>query len=366
MDKISQKISTETSWDLYTTNDGGWDAMLSACESAKESIDLEQFIFMTDDIGKRFIDICSKKANEGVKVRFLWDAAGSFSFFGSNIVEELKAKGIELVFFKTLFPSIFKFHKYRSWYFRNHKRTLVIDNKIGFTGSICVSDKMRNWRDTVVKIDGPVVEEMQKEFERTWNRALGKKSEKIKRVKSREEFRYVTNYPFPKRHLLYKEIIEAIRNAKKSIYITTPYFIPTRHLSKILRSASRRGVDIKVIVPQWSDHSEVDLCSRSFFMKMLKVGIKIYLYKGEMIHSKTITIDGTWSSVGTLNLDSVSLLYNFEANIISTNNLFTKELVEHFSMDLKDTEEVTIESWKNRYWFEKLSTSFMRLFRDFL
>ena len=161
-------------------------------------------------------------------------------------------------------------------------------------------------------------------------------------------------------------MIRAVRCAKKSIYITTPYFVPTRHLSRILRSASKRGVDVKVIVPQWSDHPAVDLCSRSFFMKMLKVGIKIYLYKGEMIHSKTITIDGTWSSVGTLNLDSVSLLYNFEANIISTNNLFTKELVEHFSMDLKDTEEVTIENWKNRYWFERLSTSFMRLFRDFL
>lgn len=366
MDKLIKESTVPTSWNFYTTNDEGWDAMLQACEDAKESIDLEQFIFIRNDIGNKFIDVCSRKAALGVKVRFLWDAAGSFSFYNSSTITELKEKGIELVFFKTLFPSIFKFHNYKSWYLRNHKRTLVVDNKIGFTGSICFSDEMKNWRDTVVRLDVPVVKEMQEEFESTWNRAKNRKKDKVHKSKSGSEFRYVTNYPFIRKHFLYKETIEAIRTARKSILITTPYFVPTRHLSKVIRGAGKRGVEIKIIVPLWSDHPIVDLCSRSFYTKMLKAGVRIYLYKGEMVHSKTMIVDGKWSSVGTLNMDAASLLYNFEANIISTNVLFASELTEHFNTDLKDTDEVTYEVWNNRFWVEKFFGYFARFLRDFL
>lgn len=361
---------TKTSWNLYTSNEEGWDAMLEACNSAKKTIDIEQFIFITNEIGQKFLDVCKKKAKEGVKVRLLWDAAGSFSFFGSNIAEELKEYGIELVFFKTLLPSFFTVHNYKSWYFRNHKRTLVVDSKVGFTGSICVSDEMKNWRDTVVRIEGSVVGDMEKEFETMWRRALKKGKDQdtplAQRDHSEEEFEYVANYPFPKKHEINKRLFRAIREAKKHIYITTPYFVPTRQLSKVLRAAARRGVEIKLIIPEWSDHPVVDLCSRSFFTKMLKVGMRIYLYKGKMIHSKTIIIDGNWASVGTLNLDTVSLLYNFEANLITTNSPFNKELSAHFENDLLETEEITYEKWKSRYWVEKFFGFFMRLFRDFL
>ncbi len=366
MDKLIKESTVSTTWNFYTTNDEGWDAMLQACEDAKESIDLEQFIFIRNDIGNKFIEVCSRKAALGVKVRFLWDAAGSFSFYSSSTITELKEKGIELVFFKTLFPSIFKFHNYKSWYLRNHKRTLVVDNKIGFTGSICFSDEMKNWRDTVVRLDGPVVEDMKKEFESTWNRAKNRIKDKIHKSKSSNEFRYVTNYPFIRKHFLYKETIEAIKAARKSILITTPYFVPTRHLSKVIRGAGKRGVEIKIIVPLWSDHPIVDLCSRSFYTRMLKAGVKIYLYKGEMVHSKTMIVDSKWSSVGTLNLDAASLLYNFEANIVSTNALFASELTEHFNIDLKDTDEVTFEMWNNRFWVEKFFGYFARFLRDFL
>jgi len=357
---------TKTSWELYTGNEEGWSAMLDACAQAKESIDLEQFIFMTDSVGKRFIDTCAEKAKEGVKVRFLWDAAGSFSFYGSTIIDELKEKGIELVFFKTLFPSILKYHDYKSWYLRNHRRTLVIDGKVGFTGSICFSNEMINWRDTVVKIEGPVVNEMLYEFNVMWQRAL---KEPISYDKSEivdSEFEYVTNYPLPRRHNLYKEVIHAIRDAKDYVYITTPYFVPTRHLSRVIRASAKRGVDVKIIIPESSDHPIVDMCSRSFFTKMLKAGVKIYLYRGNMIHSKTIVIDDSWSTIGTLNLDTASLIYNFEANIVTTNLKFTQELKEHFEVDLLETREITYKEWSSRFWLEKLFDSFARLLRDFM
>lgn len=356
----------ETIWKFYTSNEEALNAMIEACDNAKESINLEQFIFIPDSFGNRLIDVCAKKASQGVKVRFIWDAAGSFNIFGSNIIENLKNKGIELVFFKTLFPSFFDFSNYKSWYFRNHRRTLVIDKEIGFTGSICIYEKMKEWRDTNIRIKGLVVNDMNKAFERMWDRANGKKLNKIKHDRpSDHEFRYISNNPIPRHRRLYHHVLEAIRNSQKYIYITTPYFVPTRHLARVLRLAAHRGIDVKIMIPKYSDQTFVDLSSKTFFTSMLKSGVKIFLYNEKMLHAKTIIIDGDWSSVGTLNMDNVSLLYNFEANIVSINNKFAEELVSHFVFDIKNCEEITLEQWKNRYWVEKLAIFFMKFIRGF-
>ena len=356
----------ETHWKLYTENNEAWASMLEACEHAKETIDLEQFIFMQDDFGNKFIDVCSRKAKEGVKVRFMWDAAGSFNLFGLGTVEDLKKKGIEMVFFKTLFPGFFDVPNYKSWYFRNHRRTLIIDSRVGFTGSICIDERLKNWRDTNVRIEGPVVEDMVRAFERMWDRAQGKKLPKIKTEKySDHEFKYVTNNPLPRNRRLYNHIVDAIRHSRKYIYITTPYFVPTRRLARVLRLAAHRGVDVKIIIPEWSDHPFVDLSARTYFHSMLESGVQIFLYKGEILHSKTMVIDGDWASVGTLNMDNVSLLYNFEANLVSTNGRFAEELASHFVHDMQKAEEMTLEKWNSRYWVIKLAGFFIKFIRGF-
>ncbi len=369
MIKTNRVNTSEIGWKLYTNSEDGWEAMLDACENAKKSIDLEQFIFIRNEIGEKFIDICSKKVKKGVKVRFLWDAVGSFSFFGSSTIEELKSKGIELIFYKTLFPSFYEVHNYKSWYLRNHRRTLVIDGVIGFTGSICVSDEMKYWRDTVVKIDGEAVNEMQDAFQKMWYEAQKKDTpiEQSDRTYNKSiEFKYITNSPIPGKRYLYNTVLKAIRDANEYVYITTPYFVPTRQLYKLLRKISRSGVRVKIIIPESTDHPIVDLCARTFFNKMLKDGIKIYLYKDKIVHSKTIIIDNKWSSVGTLNLDTISLLYNFEGNLVSTNTDFADELLTHFIDDLHKTKEITFSEWKSRYWIEKFTGFFVRFVRDFL
>lgn len=340
--------------------------MIKACEEAKESIDLEQFIFVPDDLGNRLIDVCSERAANGVKVRFIWDAAGSWSFFGAGIISDLAKKGIELVFFKTLFPKIFDAHDYKSWYFRNHRRTLVVDGKTAFTGSICIYEKMKDWRDTCIKIQGPVVRDMQDSFNRMWLRAQGKRLPKIKIHKYHDhEFRYVTNTPIPGHKRLYNNLVDSVRGAEKSIFLTTPYFVPTRRLAKTLRLQAQRGVDVRILMPSWSDNTLVDLCARTFFNSMLKSGVKIFLYKEGMLHAKTMIIDGKKGGVGTMNLDNVSLNYNFEANIVSENVTFAEELTKHFMHDLEKSEEMTFEKWKNRYWVEKIASFFMRFVRGF-
>jgi len=340
--------------------------MLADCKKAERSIVLEQFIFVSDDLGKKMIEVCAERAAAGVKVRFLWDAFGSFSFFGSNIVDDLKSRDIELVFWKTIIPTYYKVSNFRSWFFRNHRRTLVIDEKIGYTGSMCVKDVMKNWRDTNLRIEGSAVSEMQNAFERMWLRALDLKPLPKRNPARDDDFHYVTNYPVPGRRHLYAELIGAIRNARKYIYITTPYFVPTRRLARVLRLAAMRGVEIKIIMPEASNHPFVDLAARTFFTSMLSSGIKILLYRGENIHGKTTVIDGDWVSVGSMNMDGISLLYNFEANIISINQRFAEEMVAHFVHDEQKTKEMSLKEWEDRPFLQKWLEFPARLVRKFL
>jgi cardiolipin synthase len=359
-------MTSETRWKLYATNEEAWNSMLADCAAAEKSIVLEQFIFMADDLGDKFIEVCAERARTGVKVRFLWDAAGSFTFWGSNIAEDLRNKGIELLFWKTLIPGYFKVPNLRSWFLRNHRRTLVIDGKVGYTGSICVKDRMKNWRDTNVRLEGPTVKNMGNAFDRMWERAQGSKK-LSKRLRSGDrEFRYVTNYPAPGRRHIYRELIDAIRDAKKYIYITTPYFVPTRRLARALRRAALHGIDVRVILPEKSDYYTVDLGARSYFNMFLESGARIFLYRGNMIHSKTVVIDGEWATVGTMNLDRISMLYNFEANIVTTDTEFANELKSHFMDDLNESKGVLLNEWRDRFFIEKIPEILIRLVRKFL
>ncbi|MEK7641861.1 MAG: phospholipase D-like domain-containing protein [Patescibacteria group bacterium] len=356
-----------TSWTLYATNEEAWSAMLADCAQAKKSIALEQFIFTNDEYGKKLIDICAERAATGVTVRFLWDAAGSFSFFGSDIAKDLKKRGIELVFWKTLIPGYFKVPNFRSWYLRNHRRTLVIDEHIGYTGSICVSDRMKGWRDTNARFEGAVVREMSNAFDRMWARAT-EHTPLPPRVRIRDhEFRYVTNYPAPKRRHVYAELIEALRSARKYVYITTPYFVPTRRLARVIKLAAHRGVDVKIILPERTDHyPTLDLAARSYFKTLLHSGARIFLYEGNVIHSKAVVIDGEWATVGSMNLDSASLLYNFEANIITTNVKFVEELSAHFVRDMHGSREVRKDEWDKKFFTDKILFFAIRFIRKFL
>lgn len=359
---------TQTIWNLYPSNHEAWEVMLADCAKATKTIDLEQFIFVKDEFGQRLIDICIERARAGVKIRFLWDAAGSFSFWGSSIAEELKKQKIELVFWKTLIPSYFKVPSVRSWFLRNHRRTLIIDNHIGYTGSICVSDAMKNWRDTNVRLQGSVVQTMRYEFERMWARAQNiQLPQRIQKSSIESEFAYITNSPSPRQRHLYKEIVRAIRSAENYIYVTTPYFVPTHRILRALRAAARRGVDVRILLPEKSDHyPALDLGARSYFNTLLESGAHIFLYEGNIVHSKTIVIDGEWASVGSMNMDSVSLLYNYEANIITSNKKFAEEVSAHFSTDIGSSTEVTLKQWKSRFFIEKIPEYLIKIVRRFL
>ena len=235
----------ETRWKIYDANESAWEAMIADCAKAKKSIVFETLIFVTDDFGQRLIDVCAERAAAGVDVRFLWDAWGSFSFFGSNIVADLQKKGIRLVFWKTIIPAYYKWSNFRSWFFRNHRRTLVVDERVGYTGSMCVADRMKDWRDTSIRLEGPVVTEMQNAFDRMWARALDVKPLPKARAcpPSRVPLRHQLSCPRPTAHLC-----RAGRGYPPCAQIYLHHFAvfrPTRRLARVLRLAAHRGVDVK-------------------------------------------------------------------------------------------------------------------------
>lgn len=356
----------DNTWTLYSNNNHAWQAILNDCSVAKQSIFLEQFIFANDEFGSKLINICKERAGKGVEVKFLWDSAGSFSFNGNGLINELGKAGIQLVFWKSLIPSINKLKKVRTWFFRNHRRTIVIDDEIGYTGSISIANDFAGWRETNVRFEGPIVVEMKNAFMQMWQRANKKRPQRSIKSSKYNTFQYITNYPAPGRRKIYSTLVKAIKKSKEYIYITVPYFVPTHRLIRTLKGALKRGVDIKIILPEKSDHYFVDLGARAFFHTLLKAGAEIYLYKGNMIHSKVVIIDDIWSTVGSMNLDSLSLLYNFEGNIVSNDYSFTKELKSHFDNDLKECQKVDFEQWKKRGFMSKFMTFIAHIIKKFL
>lgn len=347
----------KTTWRFYTNSEEAWSAMLESIAEAHHSVDLEQYILCNDKVGQEFLDLCAKKAREGVKVRILCDEVGSFPLARSNI-ENIVSSDVELRFFNSLIP--WDPNTESLWYFRNHRKLLVVDDVIGFTGGACISEEMRGWRESHVRVEGSVVKEMKEAFNIMWNKEykkakfyFKKKQRKNEVSGSQKEFSYITNSPLPRKRFMYHELLSAIKRTEHYLYLTTPYFLPDHRLLRTIKKAVKRGVEVRLIVPLHPNHLIVDIASRTFFYDCLKAGIRIFRYKN-MIHSKTMVSDGKWSSIGSLNLDNISLRYNFEANLVSTNKEFSFELEKQFLNDILSTTELTFDEWKKRPLTEKI------------
>ncbi len=345
--------------------------MLLAIAGAKESIDLEQYILDYDSVGIMFLDALKERARLGVKVRVFCDTVGSYSLWRSDAAADLEAAGVQIKFFNTIAP----WHPNNEslWYFRDHRKLMIVDGKTGFTGGACLSFEMSGWRDSYVKIEGEVVAEMLQSFEIMWDKAFHKlrfyiprRKRKIENNSTDVDFRYFTNAPLPGKRLMYRELVRAIKRARHYIYLTTPYLLPDSRLLRNLKRAVRRGVEVQILVPLRTDLRIVDLGMATFFRDMMEHGIKIFRYGKTVIHGKTGVIDGTWSTIGSLNLDNLSLRYNFEGNIVSTDPLFAAELESQFKDDLLVSEELTLEKWSKRPLFQKILEILVWPIRKFL
>ena len=359
--------STEISWKFYLDTKSAWQAIEDTVKAAEKSIDLELFILHNDQIGKPLLETLKEKAKRGINVRLLIDWLGSrHTYLLSNDVPELRDAGINIIFFNPLAPWDFRYKTFS--YYRDHNKNIIVDSRAAFTGGICVSSIMENWRETTVKVEGSLVEQMQTAFDYMWNHADRKSLRIFGYAPSalENEFSFILNIPHKGKRYLFDTVFIEISKAKREINITNPYFVPTDNMFRLLKTKAKEGVSIRLITPRNPDSKIAKYATQYYIGKALKAGIRVYYYNGTVNHAKTITIDNNWSSVGSMNFDRLSLVHNFEGNIISTNKDFIKELNLHFQDDLKDCEELELGAWIKRPLIERFLTRLISIFRKWL
>lgn len=355
-----------------------WDAMIQLCERATSSIDMEQFIFSDAGIGLHIAKLLIKKAQAGVRVRVLCDTVGSWDLYNSSLSKEMRDAGVDIRFVNIVGP--WRVNNISSWFFRDHRKLLIIDadapgaasapGAAGFTGSGGVRDDMAHWRETNVLVTGNIVQEMLHSFTEMWERTgdthmVSRISRSRKYVRG---FQFISNAPYFRKRFLYHTIIDALKTAQSHIYLTTPYLVPDRRLMRTLRLAVKRGISVKIIVPKERFEVEpfVGSAIRSYYEPLLRAGIQIYEYNTSFMHAKTITIDGAWATAGSFNLDSLSFIYNYEANIVSTDPQFVGPLTTHFTEDLLHTDQILLSEWVKRPLYEKFLELLVMPFRRFM
>ncbi len=335
------------------TSEAGWMAIIEDIKKAEHSIDCELFIVDIDDVGLYFLNTLRERSRAGVKVRLLVDAAGSYLFYlASTLKAELRADGIQLSFFNHFIPWYPRTLKL--WYFRNHRRSIIIDQKVSYTGGICFSKDMEGWRETMIRIDEKeALEDIQQTYLRMWD--LSENQQFDKRTKpTSKNWLYLTNAPLPGKYYYYHAVLDLINKSKNNIFLTTPYFVPDYIFFRALYKAAKRGVAVHLLIPKSCNHPIVDHAGDFYKEKLIKKGARIYMYEKSMIHSKTGTFDDTACTVGSMNLDNVSLRYNFEGGLIIRDPECIAEMKNQFQNDIKGLEPFTRAKWRERPFKEKV------------
>ena len=349
--------------------------VLEALRNAKHHIHMEYYIYEQDKIGEQIENILIQKAKEGVQVRFIYDDFGSPNI-KKKTEERMRKAGIEIhPFQKVLFYLLANRLNYR-----NHRKIIVIDGQIGFTGGINVSDKYINsrshklfWRDTHLRIDGPGVFYLQYLFLTDWNFCSGKKLEPDKlhflpcTTHNDDCFLQVAaSGPDSEQPSVLFSLLQAIYLAKKEILITTPYFIPGDSILEALRIAALSGLSVKLLVPGEADSKIVNAASKSYYKDLLCAGVDIYMYQKGFVHAKTLVADGNLSVIGTANMDYRSFELNFEVNVLLYDKEFSEKLRSVFFKDLEEAEKIDADAWCKRPAYKQLPERIARLFSHVL
>ena len=342
---------------------------------AKHHIHMEYYIFENDVIGNEVVDILINKKKEGVEVRFLYDDFGSHKL--RHLIKRMHAEGIEaLPVNKVTFTLLANRINYR-----DHRKIVVVDGIYGFVGGINVSDRYINdqnykqvyWRDTHLFIEGNGVLYLQYLFISSWTFAK-KEVENFKEnyfhfnIKTKETnlVQIAASGPDASISAIEYSTISSIYHAKKCIYITTPYFIPTESLLQTLKAIAFAGVDVRLLIPEKGDSFVVQYASNSYLNDLLEVGIKVYQYQKGFVHAKTMVIDDEISIIGTANMDVRSQELNFEVNAMVYNSETNQKLKKVFFDDLKNAKEIDKEEWKKRNHFIIFTEKFFRLLSPLL
>ena len=355
--------------ELYVTPGEAWDAMYKDCEAATATIDFEQYILKDDEAGFRFLNLFKDKAEKGIKIRLILDRIGSHTLYASEAVNNILSAGGHVHFYNKL--TILNLFLPHTWFPRNHSKLMLVDGNVAYVGSVCVSKEMVNWRDLHARIEGPLTTDIQTYFNHVWdNRFRHWRKKHTKQMKAVLQARYSLTFIAAqsrfRTNALYKELLREIHQAKKSVYLVTPYFLPPFLLRHALFHAAARGVDVKIMMSAKSDVAVADYVSQSYFPKFNRMGLKILLYKPTIIHAKYAVIDDQWATLGSTNMDYLSLQRNREANIIVRDAGIIQELKTRFELDEKDCQAVDRDYCDNRSIYSKIAGMLARPLKRFL
>lgn len=347
---------------------GTFKSMFDAIKNATQHIHIEFFIFEDDRISNELKDLLIQKAQQGIRVRMIYDYLGSY-VLSKKYLSDLKKAG---VFAKPYLPLRLRIGRSKINY-RNHRKILIIDGKIGFTGGINVADryiygnKLGVWRDTFVRFEGEAVHGLQIQFLIDWyfvERKLinDKKYFPDAHFYQTNLVQIVSSGPDTDWQSILQGITLAIISASKYVYIHTPYFVPPETILNALQTAALSGVDVRLMIPAKSDSKLSDACSWSYLGQILDAGVKVYVYNKGFLHSKAIVVDDKISIVGSANMDERSFSTNFEVNAFIYDELTSKKLKNLFLKDVRICEKLSSEEWLNRKRWQKLKESGARLF----
>ncbi|GAA1781510.1 phospholipase D-like domain-containing protein [Streptomonospora arabica] len=350
---------------VYTYGEDLYRDMLEAIRGARHRIMFESFIVKGDATGRRFKRALIEAAERGVEVFVVYDA------FANLVVPRRFLRfppGIHTLAYPLLRPGVLLLDVRKSG--RDHRKILTVDGEVGFVGGYNVgSVYATQWRDTHLGVSGPSVWELENAFRDFWNMLRTEDQPVIPDTGTPEwspTIRAHRNVPELLIYPIRGMYLEAIDRAREHVYITQAYFIPDNEILRALISAAQRGVDVRILVPEHSNHVVADWLSRGFYGELLRGGVKLCLYQDAMVHAKTATIDGRWSTVGTANVDRLSLTGNYEINV----EVFDDDLASHlervYAKDATNARLLTLEEWSGRPLVAKLCELLLKPLRPLL
>jgi len=356
------KLQRADSIDVLTNGENFYEAELQAIRGAKKNVNLEAYIFHRGEVAKRFLDALTERARAGIQVRIVVDALGSFST-SKHYFKPLLDAGGKMEWYHPL-----RWNNWTRVNNRTHRELMVVDGEVGFIGGAGIDDqwlngtrKQQRWRDTVFRVRGETVAGLQGVFLENWLNVSGEILAgddffpKLSQDGTAQAFVIDSSPSFggsTRAHVLYQALI---RSANKSIYITTPYFLPDTSIrQEMLQAIKERQVKIKIITPgRKSDHLMTRNSSRALYGDLLEAGAEIYEYNPTMIHAKILIVDGHWSVVGSTNFDNRSFGINDEVNLATRSPELAERLTQDFQSDLAHCRRVTYDEWKKRPVWER-------------
>jgi cardiolipin synthase len=347
--------------EVFTDGPSFYPAMLDAIRRATRSVNMELYIFQPGKIADQFITALSERARQGVDVRIVVDAIGSFSLWGRP-VRRLRKAGCRIESYQP-----FQWHSLHRVNNRTHRELLIVDGRLAFIGGAGIADwwtvakrrKSRPWRDTMARVEGPVVAALQGVAAENWLECCGEIMTGPEYFPTLEAVGAVTAFvvrssPADRATASRVSFQMLMEGADREVRISTPYFLPDRALQRALTGLAERGVQVSIVVPgPATDQRWVRYASRRLWGRLLEAGVRIHEYRGAMMHAKVLIVDGVWAVIGTTNMDNRSFEHNDEVNLAMCDADVAARLLADYRCDVGSSDEITLSAWKARPLWEK-------------